>query len=41
MRVTRDVVMDLLPLYVAGEACADTAPWWRSSSPEIPSCSVR
>jgi anti-sigma factor RsiW len=24
MRVTRDVVMDLLPLYVAGEACADT-----------------
>jgi anti-sigma factor RsiW len=24
MKVTRDVVMDLLPLYVAGEACADT-----------------
>lgn len=24
MKVTRDVVMDLLPLYAAGEACADT-----------------
>ena len=24
MKITRDVVMDLLPLYVAGEACADT-----------------
>ncbi|HET6899221.1 MAG TPA: hypothetical protein VFK70_12765 [Vicinamibacteria bacterium] len=24
MKVTRDVVLDLLPLYVAGEACADS-----------------